>query len=87
MISDLIKKKYFIGETREKIKATLGESTGGYYNSDINLTYRVYEKGSVVWGIIFIIDSETRKAEKVLIYKSYGSLTRMILGNLMESID
>lgn len=87
MVADLISKKYFIGKGIEQVELELGPATGGYYNSDANLTYTVHVDGETTWDIVFVVDHSTGNAERVLIYKRHGGVTRKILGVIMKIAD
>ncbi len=87
MVADLISKKYFIGKSIENVKLKLGPSTGGYYNSDVNLAYTVRIDGKTIWDIVFVVNQSTNKVTRLLIYKRRGGLTRKILGTFMQFID
>lgn len=87
MIADLMRQGYFIGEPAIKVIKAMGERTGGYYNYDINLTYRIYEKGRTAWDIVFIVDHETQRVTQVFAYRQHGGMTRTILYSFMELID
>lgn len=87
MVADLISEKYFIGKSIEQVKLELGPSTGGYYNSDANLTYVVRVNGETIWDIIFLKNHSTGQTERILIYKRHGGVTRKILATFMRIVD
>lgn len=79
MVSDIIRKDYFIGQTREQVMEVLGQRNGGYYNDDIHLTYRIYEDEHTTWDLVLLVDYKTRTIDKVFAYRQYGGTTRTIL--------
>lgn len=87
MIADLMLQEYFIGKPAIEVTKTMGERTGGYYNYDINLTYRIYEKGRTAWDLVFIVDYETQKVTQVFAYRQHGGMTRMVLYSFIGLID
>ena len=87
MVEDLISKKYFIGKSIEQVELELGPSTGGYYNSDANRTYIVHTDEETTWDIVFVVDHSTGNAERILIYKRRGGITRKALGAIMRIAD
>jgi len=87
MVADLVSANYLVGKRAEQVKLELGPSTGGYYNSDTNLTYIVRTDGRVIWDLVFIVNPASGTVEHIWIYKRRGGLTRRLLGNVMRVID
>lgn len=87
MIADIIRQGYFVGKPTIKVMEVMGERTGNYYNYDINLTYRIYEKGRTVWDVVFIVDHETQKITQVFAYRQRGGMTRTILYSFIWLTD
>lgn len=87
MVADLVSKKHFIGKNIEQVELELGPSTGGYYKSDVNRTYIVHTDEDIIWDIVFVVEHSTGNAERILIYKRRGGVTRKALGVLMGIAD
>lgn len=87
MIADLLRKKHFIGETPEKIKENLGDRTGGYYNSEVHLTYEVFKSKRTSWDVVFILDYKTQKIGQIMVYRQGIGITRTVLYFFMELIE
>jgi len=86
MISDLLHKDYFLGQTVKEVKKNLGNETGGYYITESNLTYTVYEKNKIAWDLVFIVNHETQKIDHIFVYRQGNGITRMILYTFMRLV-
>ncbi len=89
MIADLLRKDYLLGQTVKEVKKNLGEKTGGYYNTESNLPYTVYEKDKTVWDLIFIVNHETQRIDYIFVYRQGDGITRTILftfGRIVEEL-
>lgn len=87
MLADLLRKKYFIDMPRAQVKEVFGPSTGGYYNYDVNLTYRIYKRKQTAWDLVLIIDHETHKVDRMILYRQSAGITKTILHGFMKFVD
>jgi hypothetical protein len=77
MVVSLIQSNQFIGAESEEISTILGEETGDYYQSDLNITYRLTNYGNADWILTFKTD-DTGKVNDVFIRKSCCSLSKRL---------
>lgn len=86
MVADIIESKKYIGESCSSIPLELGASTGDYYISDVNTTYKLTEKTSANWILTFIC-GEDQKITNVFVRKSCCSTSQKILFWILEIIS
>jgi hypothetical protein len=75
MAADIIRNNRLLGFPSDKIHEQLGESTGDYYYTDANFTYKLTETGNADW-ILTLVTGEDGKIEKVFIRKSCCSISK-----------
>jgi hypothetical protein len=86
MAVDIIRSKKYIGEECASIRKNLGDSTGDYYKSDSNLTYKLTELPSTNWILTFVCE-QSGYIDHVIIRKSCCSTSQSIIFWGLEKVN
>lgn len=86
MAADIIQSEQFIGKSCSAIPLELGTSTGDYYISDVNTTYKLTENTSANWILTFVC-GDHQEIEKVFIRKSCCSTSQTMLFWIIEIME